>query len=99
MIVPALGPAFTASLWHLQKQIEEVQRRNRRRATDGAVELDALRAQLHLSVSVQSQMLLLLVAKGVCTEEEMAPLRAALDALLETTEDKPFDWTGLDARS
>jgi hypothetical protein len=99
VIVPALGPAFTASLWHLQKQIEEVQRRNRRRATDGAVELDALRAQLHLSVSVQSQMLLLLVAKGVCTEEEMAPLRAALDALLETTEDKPFDWTGLDARS
>jgi hypothetical protein len=99
VIVPALGPALTASLWHLQKQIEEVQRRNRRRATDGAVELDALRAQLHLSVSLQSQMLLLLVAKGVCTEEEMAPLRAALDALLETTEDKPFDWTGLDARS
>lgn len=96
--MPALGPAFAASLWHLQRQIEEVQRRARRRATDVSAEVDALRAQLHLSVSLQSQMLLLLVAKGVCSDEEVAPLRAALDALLETTEDKPFDWTGLDAR-
>ncbi len=85
-----------ASVWHLQKQIEEVQRRGRRRTTDVQVELDALRAQLHLSISLQSQVLLLLIAKGVCTDDELAPLQSALNVLLETTEDKPFDWTALD---
>lgn len=91
-----MNPALTASLWHLQRQIDEVHRRARRRTTDALVEVDALRGQLHLLASLQSQTLAVLVTKGVCTADEVAPLRAALDALLETTEDKPFDWAGLD---